>query len=338
VVGLTSYADLHSMTYLLGVGDLDGDGRSEVAQLDYTSGEGGWAAVFGGAGLVSGSALGPDDRLGAVLPDGADEPLTEIANPGDVDGDGVNDLLVGGLATRVYSGTSMVGAELDADRFLVELPFGRALAGSGGDVDGDGLRDVALTLETAESLQFEVAVWFADDFVGVGATSPEAGAVISETSEERPWLDLDADGDGRNDLLLVRGVSGEEDDESAYGEVSVFLGSQLDGEGELGAAHFRLQASYAGGIALADARPVGRGDVLYRIDGGLGDDVDVGFRFVFHDQLAAGGVAAPAANALLVDEPVFDERFPAIGDANGDGSLDILGTTPAYLPTVFLVP
>ncbi|TAH39752.1 MAG: hypothetical protein EYC70_02900 [Planctomycetota bacterium] len=146
---------------LTGVGDLDGDGCTEVLigapDFDGVGPNSGVARLFHGrTGLelrrFSGQAA--DERFGWA-----------VASAGDVTGDGVNDIIVGGSGgvARVYSGA---GGSLVHD---LSGPggFGWAVTGVG-DQDGDGLSD------------FLVGAPFADDLADSGGNATlysGAGAV-----------------------------------------------------------------------------------------------------------------------------------------------------------------
>lgn len=334
-VSAVSSRDLASVALLVGIGDLDADGTPDVAQLDYDTASGGWAAVFSGRELVEGAQLTEADRIGAVLPSGGLPALTQIGVPGDVDGDGVTDLLVGSLwdaQVRVYSGASVAGTGVEADRFIGELPYGLPMSGNGGDVDGDGLGDIALVVQAEEKYTYEVDIWFASDVANVGVADAPPSATIGHSAADRPWLDLDADADGRNDVLLARWPQvDQEGDPGELGEVAVVLSSQLASGGVLEDPHFRIQSDSADGLGVAAPRPVGMGGVLYEAGS------DLGFRIADHVDIATGGSYSPAPEAVLPHDARTQVWFPASGDADGDGQRDILGDI-GYDPAVFLFP
>jgi hypothetical protein len=328
VTGLTSRG-LAPVTLLISVGDLDADGVSDVGALDYDPVSGGFASVFSGRVVGGGNDLSEADRMGAVLSGGDPFPLTEIGSPGDIDGDGVSDLLLGSLQnarTRLYSGREALGAGVGADTFLGELAYGLAAPGSGGDIDGDGLSDVALVVHSDAPATYEVDIWLAADVDAWAADAPPA-AIITYAGLDRPWLDLDADGDGHNDVLLLRWP----DDGSASQEIAVVLGNQLMNSSVIEDPYYRLQSGATDGLGLAGPRPVGDGDVLYEAGS------DLGFRVADHRDIALGGTAVPASDALLPHYVGRSSWFPASGDADGDGQRDILAAI-SFDPAVVLFP
>ncbi|MHC4845334.1 MAG: integrin alpha, partial [Planctomycetota bacterium] len=141
-------------TAVAGIGDLDGDGLGDLA----VGAAGAWydAGLAGRVTLFSGSDGGeidvfvgesPGDRLGR-----------SVAALGDVDNDGVGDLLVGapgvdaaandaGRATAYSGATGNVIATFDGTNAVDGL--GRSVAG-GGDLNGDGMPDAVIGVPGAD--------------------------------------------------------------------------------------------------------------------------------------------------------------------------------------------
>ncbi|HVS17462.1 MAG TPA: integrin alpha [Planctomycetota bacterium] len=210
-------------TSVAGLGDIDGDGRSDFAVSGQPDGNtpqpAGFVRVYSGA---DGSLIrehvgsGSISRLGCA-----------IAAAGDVDGDGVNDLIAGDWrdptggnnagAVRVFSGAG--GAEL----FVVhgQQPNGRlgSSVDGAGDVDGDGRADV-IAGAPYEAGKGAAHVWS-------GADAALLWSFAGDSSNDLFGIAVaglgDVDGDGLDDVGV--GASADDDGGSQAGSARVYAGA-----------------------------------------------------------------------------------------------------------------
>jgi len=219
-------------------GDVDGDGRSDVligARFSDLGGQNagtGYLLLTSGALDLNSSALGLDSADMRFVGEGElDETAFALAGAGDVDGDGLDDVLIGspdhdigepdvGAAYLMLSSGTLSSREQsinlsDADKkFIGEAPSraGKSVAGPG-DVDGDGYADLLIGaphLSHTGDEEGAAYVLFADSITASSAvTFPLTSADLKFVGEES-W-DLagcsvagigDADGDGRADALI----------------------------------------------------------------------------------------------------------------------------------------
>ena len=301
-----------------GVGDFDGDGRADVAGGEPARDSEGRAR--GGAVHVvtrsrEAGALG-DPATGIVIRGAraGDAAGFDVAGVGDVNGDGLADLLVGApLAGSAGEPTDQAGAAY--------LVFGRR---DRGEID------------------------LAGEFGGVRIGGAEAGAWLGRSVASLP----DVTGDGRPELVIgapKRNVGERKDAGSVYvvfgpagGSVDV---SRLVTDG----AGYRIDggvASSAGG-ALAgvglgtvdDLNGDGRAEVLVgapRAPAGAAGSAATGMAYVVRGRATAGVIDLAAlgteegyaiSGVALRDDPTgprFGESISGAGDVNGDKLPDLV--------------
>lgn len=301
---------------LAALGDVDGDGRGDLAvgapHADVGAPNGGVLRVLSGAtGRVLATAAGDDsnDRLGAAL-----------AAAGDHDGDGLMDVLVGAPMGSPASGEVRVVRGVDGATLRTYAGsaagerFGAALAGLG-DLDGDGIPDLAVGAPEADA---------AGSSSGrVVLLSGRSGALLREhvgaawdrfgTSIASPG---DLDGDGRADLLVGAPFS----DGGGFNAGSVLAFSGADGS------------------LLFDVHGAGPGDRLGERVAAAGD--------VDGDGIPDLVAVAPGEDGVAVDSGVvrvlsgldgrllltvsgetsgeFLSAAAGAGDVDGDGRADVL--------------
>lgn len=179
-------------------GDIDGDGLDDVVLGGGQAGEAGEAYLFHGPHA---GALVPDATLSGESDD--DNAGAAVAAGGDLNGDGLADLLVG-APWDVTGWTYALYGPVDGDESLAEADAmlrgvgtgeqaGDFLAGAG-DADGDGMDDVLIgtgdgtVYVQAGPITGEVDLWY--------ATATIEGDLVSAAGVG------DTDGDGHADIVV----------------------------------------------------------------------------------------------------------------------------------------
>jgi hypothetical protein len=343
---------------------VDGDGLDDLLIGALGNDDGG--AGSGMAALVLGASLGADRSIDLAdadytfFGDEGDYAGYVVSGAGDVDGDGLDDILIaahhythGEPEGKVYL---VLGASLGSDGLIYLSDADYAFIGqdsgdgagyaisSAGDVDGDGLDDILIGSPYADdagtesgkahlvlgaSLGADAEIDLADaDYIFLGeAQEDSAGYPVSGAG--------DVDGDGLDDILI--GADHNDDGEANAGKVYLVLGASLgaDVEIDLAAADYAFLGEISGDVTPSSLSAAGD------VDGDGLDDILIG-AFKSDDGGSSSGKAYLVLGSSLGTDAVIgladaDAAFlgegsgdyvghsvSTAGDVNGDGLDDLL--------------
>lgn len=350
--------------FVVSSANLDGDGLTDILVSAYGVDDKG--PITGAAYVVLARNLGSSSTIELSQADykfigeSADDYAGyALSNAGDIDGDGLDDILIGASGqdtggTNAGAGylilASSLGASRTIDLSLADYKFvGEAEDGwagysisDAGDVDGDGLDDLILGADVDDggdqahasylilggSLGTNQLIDLAQaDYKFIGESAFDYASQVSSAG--------DVDGDGLDDILI--GAAGSDVGGSLSGQAYVVLGKNLGASQmfDLSQADYKLTGENAGdyaGATVADA-----GD----IDGdGLGD-ILIG-ALHYQAQYSDQGAAYIVLGKSLSTESVVDlsdadirltgesaNQFAGVavasaGDVNGDGLDDVV--------------
>ncbi|MFK8026290.1 MAG: FG-GAP-like repeat-containing protein [Ilumatobacter sp.] len=357
------------------IGDIDGDGVNDVAIGAPDDDEGGsnrgavYVLRLNADGTVKNDVkIASSTNGGPVLANQASFGES-VASVGDLDGNGVNELVVGasslstlyvlflddtGAATAVQEISTGVGGLTVSTTAYSE--FGASVT-SIGDLDDDGVPDIAVGDNTADPVSFDegaVHILFLNDDGTVKAQqeiSAGHGGLghVPSTDEEFGYSVAgigDIDGDGVEDLAV--GAVRDEGGGSQRGAVFIlFLNTNGTVKGEQriaadsGDFPFPLDDSGWLGTAVAGVGDVdgdGRPDLAIGAGNDFTSNVSEGSFFVV--SLAVDGTvssgrridgASPGLSGNVDDGGWLGESLASLGDLDGDGRLDLIVGMPFAL-------
>jgi hypothetical protein len=343
-------------TSVAGAGDVDDDGYDDVligAPNHRERGRQGLGAAYLVLGPVTGDfdlSLADATFVGVIEDDNAG---ISVSSAGDVDGDGLPDLLVGAQgrwphdveyagAAYVVRGThrgsqSLAGAEAKVFGAAAYDNLGNSVDGLG-DVDGDGLDDILIAAFVTDDNGYNSGtsyVFFGPvggEFVASDADAKLVGEVEDDYAGSSTASAGDVDADGLHDILIGATYNDEGGDRAG---AAYLVRGGVTGTLWLGDADAKLVGEHAAGEAgvcvdgAGDVDADGHDDILV----GAWVDAEGG-----HNAGAAYLVNGPISGSLdlwqgdlkLVGAPRENAGYAVAGagDLDADGRADVLVGAP----------
>jgi hypothetical protein len=321
-------------------GDVNGDGYGDVivgaSYFDNGQTEEGRAFVYFGtaSGLSTAAAwTAESNEAGAYFG-------RSVASAGDVNGDGLGDVIVGAhlVANGPGNGRAFVflgaasglstAAAWTAESDQAGALFGNSVA-SAGDVNGDGYGDVivgAFGFDNGQTDEGRAFLYFGS---AMGLSTTPAWAAESDQASAAFGVSVasagDVNGDGYGDVIV--GEPGFGNGQTGEGRGVVYLGSAsgLSTAAAWTAESDQANAQFGRFVASAgDVNGDGYGDVIVGAPFFDNGQTDEGRTFVYLG--SASGLSMAAAWTAESDQTtaLFGSSVASAGDVNGDGYGDVI--------------
>jgi hypothetical protein len=338
-------------TIAAGIGDVNGDGLDDLAiglpNDDTETLDAGLAGVF--FGPVSGEFQIGDAQIIATGSDVSDGVGNAVCGVGYVNDDILADFAIGAAKVdavgedsgAVYILMGRDGAELsvrDADTTYIGEAAGDHAGGAivlAGDLDGDGLPELAIGAERANDDTGTVYLMR----LGTLGTFPLAGADLrlqGEVTGEHTGRSLEAagdlNGDGTDDLLVGAPYQSGEGSGTNSGRVYLVMGGADLASGSIADAGFRIDGqddnSFVGFdiASVGDVNEDGHPDLALAAYNGDSGGTNAGEIYIFLGPFEANR-STTDADITIVGEAADDQAGYALaagGDLNQDGLPDLL--------------
>ena len=314
------------------MGDLGGDGLRDLCVGAPDAAGYGEVACFAsiGAGYVSAASA----TLVVTTTNAAVGFGSSFASPGDTDGDGAVELLIG-TPHDAAGMVTMIPAGLTGSRFVGDIAsgwfvgegssseFGATLAT--GDLDGDGVNDIVVgapSLTDSWSGQGGAFVFLGPPGSARAASSADFaifGSAEGQALGAVTPLVADMDADGNDDLVLASSA----DNAGVWVLAGTTTGYGLDATRS---AIVRIDAGSATAFGASVSAGDLDGDGAAELVVGAPDYASAGAAFVFAGPLSLGTLGTSAASAIV--EPTasglrFGASVAVLGDVEGDGFGDL---------------
>lgn len=323
-----------------GAGDVNADGFADVAIITYID-DSDPALASARVYIHHGSLVGINPVAATFYDWTTNSTSLSVSGAGDFNGDGYSDVIAGGGAYSLYEPVqtaqvllpgSPIGIDTSGKTLTIlywNMVYGQSVAGVG-DVNGDGLADIALGGPMSEG--WEQLGGMAAIFNGIPTpTVSEKPNQIVQTSPPAYVGTFtvsagDVNGDGFGDVLSRDGKVDENIVHVFHGSASglvtpVALTISTAGP----SSHFGMSMGSAG-----DVNGDGYGDVIIGAFGFTSNTGNEGAAYVYYG--APAGVVTGTRTFLTCDKPsaAFGTNVSFAGDLNGDGYSDILVGAPGY--------
>jgi uncharacterized protein YjdB len=291
--------------YSVAIGDLDGDGKADLAVVNNGSST---VSVFhntsSSGAITAGSFAAKVDFTTGTNP--------VSVSIGDLDGDGKADLAVANFSSAtvsVFRNTSSSGV-ITAGSFAAKVDFATGanpISVAIGDLDGDGKADLAVANYTSNNVSV-----FRNTGSSGAITAASFAAKVDFATGTNPRIVAigDLDGDGKADLAVANQSSAT---------VSVFRNTSSSGA--ITAGSFAAKVDFATGnqpysVAIGDLDGDGKADLAVANNGS--NNVSV-----FRNTSSSGAITSGSFAAKVDFTTGTNPRIVSIGDLDGDGKADL---------------
>ncbi len=298
-----------SAPWYVAIGDLDVDGKPDVAIINQASSTLSVLRNLSTTGSITAGSFAPkvDFNLNSTLP--------RALAIGDLDGDGKPELVVANYnaaTISIFRNISTSGS-LTTSSFASKVDFATNTGPSSvaiGDLDGDGKPEIAVASEAANRVSVFRNTWLTST-LGAGSFAAKVDLVTGSTPVSVGIADFD--GDGKPDLAVANNLSNT---------VSVLRNTAS--VGTIQESSFAGKVDFAVGtnpnsIFMGDLDGDGKADLATA-------NIESNTLSVLHNTATAGSITSGSFAAGVSLATGTNPSSVAMGDLDGDGKLDVVGT------------